>query len=111
MLGSNLKKDRPLEDNPLPVPEGTLLVRRGRIGTVLPTRELSGIPLGARSVMVGSVRSLCDPKARVVETEHIWLVDQCQLVTGILAELAQTDPQLFVKKFMETEQKLKEGKL
>lgn len=118
-LTTTVQKDIPKSSTPLPVPEGTLLRYGSMLGRVVDKRmytdagatsQQAAVPLHCQSVLVCCLASIDRFAELDLATEHVWPIQQCQVLEGSLAKHAQKDPVKFLELFCKVERETKPKK-
>lgn len=104
---TNIPEHEPPEDNPPPLKVGTAVRCADMLGEVLPDRVVNGVPVHVRSVAVKCTFSLSRFPRLDVENTNVWSLGLTQVLEGELLEVARNDPESFVRKFMELEEKVR----
>jgi hypothetical protein len=98
----------PPPDCPPPVEVGKMLRFGKHLGLVLPIRQVEGLLIRATSVAVQCIGTIDRFPNLDLDRTHVWALSLCQVLNDALRSQAEKDPEGFLRKFIEVEQKVVE---
>jgi hypothetical protein len=106
ILTSRCTSHVPPPDCPPPVEPGTMLRCGKHLGLALSDRQVDGLPLCSTSVAVQCIGTVDRFSKLDLDNTHVWALSLCQVLNNALRSQAEKDPEGFLLKFLEVEQKV-----